>query len=228
MAVEMRKAKGLNSYGLFIDLVKAFDSISRESLFKILRHYGLPDHFVNVVIRLHTNATIKFQTSSSQPDIEIDSTIGVRQGSNEGPVLFLFFMQAIMDTLDWPSSVCPINFKSCPSVVSKMFNFKKSHPGVVLDYNFIKALFADDCAFLFDSRKAIEQGTQHFYKHLQSFGVDMHVAHQAGDVSKTIAVFFHGGKTALDPSDSALITLTSQDGDKYVGFKEYEIPWLRG
>jgi hypothetical protein len=38
-------------------------------------------------------------------DTEIDSTISVRQGSCEGPVLFLFIMQAAMETLEWREGV---------------------------------------------------------------------------------------------------------------------------
>ena len=102
-------------------------------------------------------------------------------------------MQAIMDTLKWPSSVSMIGFKSSPSVSSARYKFSRKKPrDVILDFDFIKALFADDCAFLFDTRKAIEDGTEYFYKHLQSFGVNMHVAHQLGEVSKTI--FFSGKK----------------------------------
>ena len=36
-------------------------------------------------------------------DSEIDSSIGVRQGPCEGPVLFLFIMQAAMETMEWPA-----------------------------------------------------------------------------------------------------------------------------
>ena len=34
-----------------------------------------------------------------------ETHIGVRQGSCEGPVLFLFIMQAAMETLEWPEGV---------------------------------------------------------------------------------------------------------------------------
>ena len=34
---------------LFIDLVKAFDSVPRDALFAVLRRYGMPDHFVKVL-----------------------------------------------------------------------------------------------------------------------------------------------------------------------------------
>jgi hypothetical protein len=233
VTLQTRKTKGLESFALFIDLVKVcVDSISREALFAILRRYGLPDHFVNIIIRLHTNATIKFKTCESQPDIEVDSTIGVRQGSNEGPVLFLFFMQAIMDTLKWPSSVSKVAFMSSPSTTNQpKFNF--NHPiSEVIDFTFSNALFADDCAFLFESREAIVKGTECFFNHLKSFGVDMHVAHKKGDVSKTIAMYF-AAKTAgigeqdnytcrLDPEAAKWerITLPTPDGDKFVDFKQ--------
>ena len=44
----------------------------------------------------------KVKVKIGEVDSEIDSTIGVRQGLCEGPVLFLFIMQAAMETLEWP------------------------------------------------------------------------------------------------------------------------------
>jgi len=86
----------------YLGLVKAFDSVPREALFAVLRRYGMPDHFVKVLIRLHYGAKVKVKIG--EVDSEIDSTIGVRQGSCEGPVLFLFIMQAAIDTLEWKVS----------------------------------------------------------------------------------------------------------------------------
>ena len=91
----------METWALFIDLlVKAFDSVPREALFAVLRRFGLPDHFVNIVIRLHKHARIKVKVGNVESELE--SSIGVRQGSCEGPVLFLFVMQAAMETMKWP------------------------------------------------------------------------------------------------------------------------------
>ena len=103
MALTKRKEHNLDTFCLFIDLQKAFDSVPRAALFKVLRRFGLPAHFVNIVIRLHEGAKIKLKIGEAEKDIA--STIGVRQGPCEGPVLFLFIMQAAMETLVWPDGV---------------------------------------------------------------------------------------------------------------------------
>ena len=98
-----RKEHGLETLALFIDLVKASDTVPRKALFAVLRRFGLPDHFVKVVMRLHFGAKVKVKIG--EEDSEVDSTMGVRQGSCEGPVLFLFIMQAAMETQQWPDGV---------------------------------------------------------------------------------------------------------------------------
>ena len=45
-------------------------------------------------------------------DYTVDSSIGVRQGSCEGPVLFLFIMQAAIETLVWPEGVEKPQFRT--------------------------------------------------------------------------------------------------------------------
>ncbi|XP_065557750.1 uncharacterized protein LOC136025699 [Artemia franciscana] len=42
-------------YHVFVDFEKAFDSIHRESLWKILRHYDIPDKLVSLIIALYEN-----------------------------------------------------------------------------------------------------------------------------------------------------------------------------
>ena len=58
MALRKRQEHNLETYVSFVDLVKAFDSVPRAALFKVLRRYGLPDHFINLVIRLHADAVV--------------------------------------------------------------------------------------------------------------------------------------------------------------------------
>jgi hypothetical protein len=90
----------VETWVLSVGLVNAFDIVPRDALFAVLRCYGLRSHFVNIIVRLHKNAKIKEKIGSV--DSEIESSIGVRQGSCEGPILFLFIMQAALETMKWP------------------------------------------------------------------------------------------------------------------------------
>ena len=42
---------------------------------------------------------MKFKINDQAEDADVASNIGVRQGSKSGPVLFLFIMQAAMETM---------------------------------------------------------------------------------------------------------------------------------
>jgi hypothetical protein len=80
--------------------LQAFDTAPRDSLFAVLRHYGLQNHFMNIITRLYKNEQIKVMIGSV--DSEIESSIGVREGSCEGPVLFLFIIQVALETMQRP------------------------------------------------------------------------------------------------------------------------------
>jgi hypothetical protein len=64
---------------LFTDLAKAFDTVPRELLFAVLRRFGLSDHFVKVVMRLHFGAKGKVEIGEEYS--EVGSTISALQGS---------------------------------------------------------------------------------------------------------------------------------------------------
>jgi hypothetical protein len=57
---------------LLIGLVKAkaYDSVSRVALFAVLRRFGLPEHFVNIAIRLHEHARIKVKVGDVESELE--------------------------------------------------------------------------------------------------------------------------------------------------------------
>ena len=61
----------LLSYVAFIDLIKAFDSVPRAALWKVLLKFGFPRHFVRVVMRLHTGAVMKFKINDQAEDADV-------------------------------------------------------------------------------------------------------------------------------------------------------------
>jgi len=81
--------------------VKAFDTIQHELLYQILAKYGLPNELIKVIKKMYSNCKVKL--SIGKADKEIDYETGVQQGDNMAPTLFLFMMQAIMETLQLPT-----------------------------------------------------------------------------------------------------------------------------
>ena len=69
--------KGL--YATFVDLTKAFDTVSRKGLWQILERLGCPSKFLNMVIQLHENQRGQVRHSS---DLSVPFPIsnGVKQG----------------------------------------------------------------------------------------------------------------------------------------------------
>jgi hypothetical protein len=71
---------------------------------------------------------------------ELESSIGVRQGSCEGPVLFLFIMQAAMETMKWP--VPKPEFRTRANGVT--MGEKSGRKRGATSFDFWLSLFADD------------------------------------------------------------------------------------
>ena len=75
-------------YANFIDFEKAFDSIHRDSLSKILRHYGIPSKLVNVIKMLYSDFKSQVICNITLTDA-FSVTTGVRQGCILSPFLFI-------------------------------------------------------------------------------------------------------------------------------------------
>ena len=79
----------------FIDYKKAFDSLDRNSLWKIMRHYGIPEKLINVIKAIYDkgggNVLYKGKLSSL-----FEIVTGVRQGCLLSPFLFLLAIDWIM------------------------------------------------------------------------------------------------------------------------------------
>jgi hypothetical protein len=96
-ALLLRRQHGLESYAIFINLVKAFDTVNHKLLCKILDKYGLPPRLIATISKLYENCHIKIKVG--KPSKELNYSTGVHQGNNMSPILFLFIIQAFLETL---------------------------------------------------------------------------------------------------------------------------------
>ena len=79
----------------FVDFEKAFDSVSRKVMSKIMRHYGVPECFVKIVTDLHDGTHCKVMVDGSLSDaFEVKS--GVIQGGILSPLLFIMVIDYVM------------------------------------------------------------------------------------------------------------------------------------
>ena len=79
----------------FVDFEKAFDSISRSVLKKILRHYGIPKKIVNIIIDMHSETFCQVMVDGNLTDpFEVKS--GVLLGRILSPLLFILVIDYVM------------------------------------------------------------------------------------------------------------------------------------
>ena len=79
-------------YTVFIDLTKAFDMVSRSSLWLLLRKFGCTEKFTKILKSLH-EGRVNIEGEFSEP---FPVTNGVRQGCISGPILFNLFYAAML------------------------------------------------------------------------------------------------------------------------------------
>ena len=75
-------------YMVFVDFKKAFDSIDRNMLWKILRHFVVPEKIVRLIQVFHEGfqARVLHEEDVTEPFV---MKTGVRQGCLQSPLLFL-------------------------------------------------------------------------------------------------------------------------------------------
>ena len=81
----------------FVDYEKAFDSLDRETLWKLLRHYGVPTKIVTIIRNSYEGLTCKV-VHGGQLSEAFQVRTGVRQGCLLSPFLFLMAIDWIMKT----------------------------------------------------------------------------------------------------------------------------------
>ncbi len=84
--------------GAFRRFVEAFDTVPREMLFRVLARLGFPPKIVNLVRLFHEKVTLEVDLDDDGSTIIIKCNIGVKQGDTLAPVLFLCYIQAVLET----------------------------------------------------------------------------------------------------------------------------------
>ena len=81
----------------FVDYEKAVDSLDRDTLWKLLQHYGIPEKIITLIRNTYDGMTCKVTHTGRLTD-SFQVKTGVRQGCLLSPFMFLVAIDWIMKT----------------------------------------------------------------------------------------------------------------------------------
>jgi hypothetical protein len=153
---------------------------------------------------------------------DIVQSIGICQGNNMAPVIFLFLMSAAAETLKsaWKkANIKVLTMAHSPDNALDAGCVRGHTPRMYFSrrltaYKIYQLLYIDDGAFPFPTRAALIKGLTLVHSHLARFGLKVHIGRN-GDPSKTECVFFPPPQFFHDIQSSAP-TLTD----------DVDQPWL--
>ena len=138
----------------FVDLTKAFDTVSREGLWKIMAKYGCPPTFITMIRQFH-DGMMAHVVDDSETSKEFPVSNGVKQGCVLAPMLFsLMFSAMLTDAFTEDDPGVDIRYRTD----GKLFNARRlKAPTKVSHYTIRDLLFADDCALNATSHETMQQ-----------------------------------------------------------------------
>ena len=151
---------------VFVDLTKAFDTVNRDALWKVLKKLGIPDNMLNIIISFHQGmkASVLSDGQSSDP---FDVTNGTKQGCVMAPVLFALYFSLMLKYAygDLEKGV-KFEFRTTGGLHNQQrLNAKtKTRIAMILDL-----LFADDAALVATSLEEAQELLDRFSAAYKAF-----------------------------------------------------------
>nr|VZI31331.1 unnamed protein product [Spirometra erinaceieuropaei] len=141
-------------YSTFVDLTKAFDTVNREELWKIMQKFGYPERFTQMVRQLHDGMMARV-TDNGAVSQAFAVTNGVKQGCVLAPTLFnLMFSAMLMDAYRDERVGIRIAYRTDGHLLNQLRMHFQSRVSTTTVH---ELLFADDCALNTTSEEEMQQ-----------------------------------------------------------------------
>ncbi|BHF73455.1 hypothetical protein SprV_0401653600 [Sparganum proliferum] len=154
-------------YSTFVDLTKAFDTVNREGLWKIMRKFGCPERFIQMVRQLHDGMMARV-TDNGAVSEAFAVTNEVKQGCVLAPTLFsLMFSAMLMDAYRDERPGIRIAYRTDGQLLNQR---RMRFQSRVSTTSVHELLFADDCV-LNTSEEEMQRSMDFFSAACENFGL---------------------------------------------------------
>ena len=93
--IDRNRTQKKELYLVFLDLEKAYDTVNRDKLFRLLRHVGVDRKIIRVIESLYEGNEVQF-TLGDVTTGWVENNIGVRQGCVMSPMLFNLYLEELI------------------------------------------------------------------------------------------------------------------------------------
>ena len=141
---EKCQEQNMDLYMTFVDITKAFDTVSHEGLWKIMAKFGCPTKFIAMVRQFHDGMLARVQNDGEFSD-PLPVTNGVKQDCVLAPTLFNMMFSAMLTAAfqDGDNGI-PIRYR----FDLKLFNLRRLQAKSKVQTEVLdEFLFADDMAY---------------------------------------------------------------------------------
>lgn len=199
-------------YLTFIDFKKAFDSINREMMFAILRHYGIPSKIVDAIRVLYDQSTSRvFVNGETSKEFKI--TTGVLQGDVLAPFLFIIVIDYLSKQAEGEFGYITHIANKQPQATTTISLRSKTKENKGREQQENRKLcdleFADDIALLENEMARSQQQLDAFSSNAAKIGLQI-------NASKTVQMILNPSK---DDENTASIVHNGENIEKVEDFK---------
>lgn len=165
---EKCQEQNVSLYSTYVDLTKAFDTVSRDGLWKIMVKFGCPSTFILMVRQFHDGMQARVQDNGTFTEPFAVSN-GVKQGCVLAPTLFsIMFSAMLTDAFREGDIGLTVKYRTD----GQLFNLRRLQAKTkVHSVNIRDFLFADDCALNAGTEEDMQLSVDKFSTACNNFGL---------------------------------------------------------
>ena len=169
---EKCQEQNVDLYMTFVDLTKAFDTVSREGLWKIMAKFGCPAKFIAIVRQFHDGMLARVQNDGEFSD-PFPVTNGVKQSCVVASTLFSMMFSAMQtDAFQDGDNGIPIRYR----FDGKLFNLRRLQAKYEVQTEVLdEFLLADDMAKGVPTEEEMQKGVDQVSDSCDSYDVTISI-----------------------------------------------------